>query len=515
MLQTDQSASTLNSSSTDASLWSGGFSQSNTAGGVQLDNVSGTFIKSTSITTVVQNNSQGGYSISEQGTFTNAAFGLSGYAFAYAQSSQQTTSVTGGSTETMAGADNAGMSSPTFTGGGAGTVSALDVQSSNSSLSQQGSFAGGSFNLSAVSYAGAASDSYSDSATDASAWTGADSGSASDASADSGSNTQTVSASGSFVAGSWSLSSYVLAGSSQQANSDSSDQQQSLSLGSFGGTSNSSFASSDASADSSSLYQAGTQAAGAYANASYNYHDGSASTATANAQGPAQGPNLAMGQTWTQQNANAIVLGGTQQQTASATYSYQDPGVSGTVTNNGSAASAAVATTPVVQFGAPDPSVVAAPGVAQLVGTPTGGATAIAQPAAGSTAPGAMAPVPISVNLQVVPATAAWMNTTLQASQQVTNTSTYQQTLNGGQDAAGGAGCGREEGHRGQLRRDGVECGGGTGAEDGAVDPGGQQHRRVVGGALVAGRPERRGGGELLPAGAVRFNQQRPAGARS
>ena len=118
LLQTDQSASTLNSSSTDASLWSGGFSQSNTAGGVQLDNVSGTFIKSTSITTVVQNNSQGGYSISEQGTFTNAAFGLSGYAFAYAQSSQQTTSVTGGSTETMAGADNAGMSSPTFTGGG-------------------------------------------------------------------------------------------------------------------------------------------------------------------------------------------------------------------------------------------------------------------------------------------------------------------------------------------------------------------------------------------------------------
>jgi hypothetical protein len=78
-------------------------------------------------------------------------------------------------------------------------------------------------------------------------WTGADAGSASDASADSGSNAQTVSASGNFAGGSYSLSSYVLAGSAQQGDSDSSNWQQTLSLGTLD-NSNSSMASSDASA---------------------------------------------------------------------------------------------------------------------------------------------------------------------------------------------------------------------------------------------------------------------------
>ena len=109
LLQSDNAASTLLSTQTDASLSSGGFGQSQTGASVEWYSISGTFIRGHSTTTVVQNYTQSGYTVSEGGSFSNASFGLGSYAYAYAQASQQTTTATGGNTDTTAGADDVGL----------------------------------------------------------------------------------------------------------------------------------------------------------------------------------------------------------------------------------------------------------------------------------------------------------------------------------------------------------------------------------------------------------------------
>jgi hypothetical protein len=136
------------------------------------------------------------------------------------------------------------------------------------------------------------------------------------------------------------------------SDADSNQWQQSL-PSSVGG----SFASSDASAGSSSLYQAGTEAAGTYSNSSYSYLDGSAATMTSAAP---SGSSMTSA-TWTQQSATTVALGGTQQQEATAAYSYHSPSGSNTISNSGSSMGVPIASAPVVQFGAPDTTVVAAP----------------------------------------------------------------------------------------------------------------------------------------------------------
>lgn len=432
LLTDDQAASTYQSSSTDDSLRSGSFSESYV--GLVAYNVSGTFIDGESVTTIVQNTSATDYSVSEQGTFSNATLALSSFAFLYAQSSQQTITASGGSTQTFSGADDTGLgaSNPTFTGTGGGTVSYENDQSSSSSLSQQGSFAGGAFNLSAVNYSGSASNSFSASDASAKQWSGGYSGTETITNADSGADSQSMSATGSFAGGSWSLSSYALQGSAQQADSHGRSRVQSLGTIGAGST----FATSDASTGSSSLYQSGTQSAGTYANGSYSYHDNSATTITANAQAPGS----TSADTRTEQSASTIVLGGTQQDASAASYSYQTGSGSGTFSNSGSAGSAAPASAPVVQFGTPDPGIVAAAGVGQLVGVAATQSAmapaAAAQPAAGDQAPGATAPVPMTVNLRPIATTADWMGGTLNTSEQVVTNIISRRTLHGFQPAA-------------------------------------------------------------------------------
>ena len=305
-------------------------------------------------------------------------------------------------------------------------------------------FTGGSFSLSSVTYSGSSADSYNSSDSNASLWTGSYSGSQSATSAQSASNSENVSAAGSFVGGSWSLSSYALSGSAQLSDADSDQWQQSL-PSSVGGSGT--FASSDASAGSSSLYQSGTEAAGAYSNGSYSYLDGSGATMTAEVP---SGSSMTS-DTWTQQSATTATLGGTQQQQATAAYSYHAPTSSNTLTNSGSSMAAAIPSTAVVQFADPDPTVVAAADVAQMVPTPSiGGGTSAAPTASGTSqlvgsasiggmAPGATAPVPITVNMQLIADTADWVNTTQQAPPQVTTTSIYNSTLHGWQPAAAAA----------------------------------------------------------------------------
>ena len=235
-----------------------------------------------------------------------------------------------------------------------------------------------------------------------------------------------------------------MAGSAELSDANSDQWQQSL-PSSVGGSGT--FASSDASAGSSSLYQSGTEAAGAYSNGSYSYLDGSGATMTAEAP---SGSSMTS-DTWTQQSATTATLGGTQQQEATAAYSYHAPTSSNTLTNSGSSMAAAIPSTAVVQFADPDPTVVAAADVAQMVPTPSiGGGTSAAPTASGTSqpvgsasiggmAPGATAPVPITVNMQLIADTADWVNTTQQAPPQVTTTSIYNSTLHGWQPAAAAA----------------------------------------------------------------------------
>jgi hypothetical protein len=446
LLMQDNAASTFISSTTDACLITGGFSKNAGWGGQQAyDIVGGTFVESGSTTTITQNYSQMSYATSEQGTFSNGSFGLSSFAFLYAQASQQTVSAAGGAAQAFGGADDVGQgaSNPTFTGDGISTVTYEDDQSSSSSLAEEGTFAGGSFNLSEVDYAGSSSDSYSAANDSASEWTGGYAGSETIASADSAANSQDISATGSFVAGSWSLSNYVLAGAAQQAQSDSHDQEGGLvSMGMV--MDGSSFASSDASTGSSTLYQAGTQAAGNYANSSYSYQDSAAATMTADAQMP----GMTAGQCWTELSASTVLLGGMQQDRSAATYTYQMPDGGGADANSGSAASAQPQSTPVVQFGTPDSTVVAQADNAQiasgaLVGSPSSplpsGGEGLGVRGQAAMTPGATAPVPVTVNLQLVPATGAWTGATLQASQQVINNVMTRKTLHGPEAAAGKA----------------------------------------------------------------------------
>ena len=138
--------------------------------------------------------------------------------------------------------------------------------------------------------------------------------------------------------------------------------------------------------------------------------------------------------TWTQQSATTATLGGTQQQAATASYTYQAPGGSGSASNNGSTMGVPVASTPVVQFGTPDATVVAAPNVGQLVGTP-----AVPQPGASGPTPGGMAPVPISVNLQLVTDTSSWAKSTRDVSREVATTPVHQVTLHGDKAVASSA----------------------------------------------------------------------------
>ncbi|MCI0681975.1 MAG: hypothetical protein L0Y71_07720, partial [Gemmataceae bacterium] len=77
---------------------------------------------------------------------------------------------------------------------------------------------------------------------------------------DAGSDAYTASAAGSYANGSWSLSSYVLAGLSEQARTTSNERTQAVQ-----GTTTTFEQTDDYDADSS-LYQAGTMSAGNYVN---------------------------------------------------------------------------------------------------------------------------------------------------------------------------------------------------------------------------------------------------------
>ncbi len=176
---------------------------------------------------------------------------------------------------------------------------------------------------------------------------------------------------------------------------------------------------------------------------------------------------MTAGQCWTEQSASTVLLGGMQQASSAANYNYQNPDGEGTDSNSSVGSTPQPESAPVVQFAAPDSTMVAQPQVGQMEGSPAvgqmagspgvgqmaGGAassaqSAIGQASTGSMTPGATAPVPVTVNLQVLGTTAGWMSSTLQASQEVTLNVIYQATITpslaGGLGAANAMSAGQE-----------------------------------------------------------------------
>src|SRR5262249_3278273 len=159
-----------------------------------------------------------------------------------------------------------------------------------------------------------------------------------------------------------------------------------------------------------------------------SYMHDAAATMTADAETP----DFTSAQCWTEENKRTIVAGGTQEDTSAASYSYDDSDGSGSGSNSESAPSPGPTTAPVVQFRAPGSAVVPQAQFGQLLTSPAVGAQpAIGQAATGGRAPGATAPVPVSINMQVVPATAAWAGATQQSAQQAVTSSVNRTAVRG------------------------------------------------------------------------------------
>jgi hypothetical protein len=194
--------------------------------------------------------------------------------------------------------------------------------------------------------------------------------------------------SGNFVSGSFSLTSYSYQGQSAGSYSHNLSEAQTFNSQAR------SASRGESGQESNTLYQTGTQPAGMmYTNGSYSYQASGSSSAT----DQANGPGLSMGDTWTQQHATQQTLSGVQTSTSASTYTHQDSGGSGTLSNSESTAPAATAPGPVLQFVAPDGTLV-----------PVAGAVQLAQ--AGSD--GSAAPVPAAASLQGVSSAGQWMGAT-------------------------------------------------------------------------------------------------------
>jgi hypothetical protein len=347
----------------DASADSGSWSDDLVIDGYTMFNGSETFANSTTSTDTVVETSTLSFTLSEQGTFGGGSFSLGSYAFSEQQSSSASMSDTGSSSDSFSGS-NAGQS---YSGTGSGSLNQQEVTSSSGTLSEQGSYANGSFTLSSIVYQGSGSDSFSGTTTQADSWSGSYSGSDSGTNADSGNGSYTDSATGNYSAGSFSLSTYSLTGGSSGSYSSSQGQQQTLNGAA------SSWSRTATGEESDNLVQAGTMAAGVYGNTSYNYTD-NASDTTSNTNG---GPGYLTNDTWSDSHSvqeTGTGTSGSENETATSTYGYLEQGIGATGNNSMQSTPAATLPGAVVSPAAPDASSVPA----AVTGAQTDGSVAVA-----------------------------------------------------------------------------------------------------------------------------------------
>jgi hypothetical protein len=315
---------------------------------------SGTYSSSDSSSGSGQQTTASGWSLSQQGTFSQGSLSLSSYVMTEQSTSTYNDSYSSSGTGTFSGTNQGQLYS------GTQSSSASDQAAGNrgDSLSEQGSYANGRFSFGTTSYGGSGQDSFSDQAAASASWSGGYSGTQSSTSADTGTDSYSSGAVGSYSSGVWNLSSYVLNGSSTGCYSNSEADQESL------GGSTSSFARSVWGQESDTLYQSGTQGSVGYSNASYSYHD----TATGSVTNQASGPGYSSSDTWTNTvTTQQIGSGGSgpQQGTSSASFSYQG-GPSG-IHNNQTGSATGGLPQGAVSFAAPNNN----------AGTTVGGAAAV------------------------------------------------------------------------------------------------------------------------------------------
>ncbi|MHB1423875.1 MAG: polymorphic toxin-type HINT domain-containing protein [Gemmataceae bacterium] len=361
-----------------------------------------------------------GSSLSQGGSFSNGSYGLSNYAFSANQSSNVNSSESATNTDNSSGSNQC----QSYSGGSSGSVSANDVSSSSGSLSQQGSYGNGSFTLSAVSYSGSGSDSFSNTSSDSSHWSGGYSGTSSTSDNASGNSSYTESATGCYSNGSYSLSSVSLSGGSTGSYTIGSSRSQTLN-----GVS-SSESSTDVLQESESLYQTGTSQAGQFSTASYNYSDSSSETTTASAQAPSSSSSETQVATVSTQERGSGTSG-TETLTASTSNNYVNNGTAGTGSSSSSTTTQPNLPNAPVSLAAPDAtSVAGANGEASGTGTASG---------AGSSSNGA--PVGASPSLNVVQTTDQWLSGQGWTAQQATDQGASKAaTSSSGQMGAGNQG---------------------------------------------------------------------------
>jgi hypothetical protein len=408
LLDASTTTTTLSASQAEATTRSGSYSDLDVEAGITVNNISGTFTSSSSSSETVAETFTTGYSLSEQGTFSQGTFSLSSFAFSEQQTSTVRVSDAASSSGTYTGSNSASGTAVAFSGVNASSSSDQTYASRGGSLSEQGTYSGGSFNLGTVTYAGSGTDSYNAQDSSTASWPSGSGGqgtmggggsgggySGNDTASDqsSGNDSYSVSATGSFSGGSWSLSSYALSGGAVSSYADSSAHQQTL------GYSSSSASRTESGQESVSVSQAGTEQAGNYTNTSYAYQEQSGSTVT----NQAQESGYQSHDTWTQQHSSQVDSSGNVSDASAATYSYQDNQGSGTISNNQSSSGTQDLPGPAVVLVNPDGSVVPLAGVDQPGGSDNSGV-------------GGNAPVSGQANLQVVADTGQWLTTTDQVS---------------------------------------------------------------------------------------------------
>ena len=309
----EQSAETdsVSDVSQDASAETGTGAGTDGVDGYTAYNGSDNFTEAGSSTEGVTGTATSGFVLSELGAYSNGSFSLGNYLLSVQQSSSASVSEVGGSTDSVSGT-NQGSS---YSGPGSESFSDSDVQSSSGSLTEQGSYANGSFSLGTVTYQGSGDDSFSDSDGDSDSWSGGYSGTDSVSDQEGGTSSFTTYETGNFSNGSFSLSSYLLWGGSSGSYSDGGGDQETLS------GSASSFARLVTGQASDTLYQSGSMTAGAFSNASFNYSESKSDTTT----DAASGPGYASNDSWAdgdgmQESGSGTIA--TETQTDGTTFSY-------------------------------------------------------------------------------------------------------------------------------------------------------------------------------------------------
>jgi hypothetical protein len=303
------------------------------------------------------------WSLTELGSVSAGQLALSCYALSEQVNSNASSADSSSISETGSGYAgtfeyNNSVYTYSYSGSANHSASANQNSTSSASLVEQGIFANGSFNLSLVSYSGSGSASGSASSGDSGTWSGTSFTSTSSDSAQSGdSGSYSVSASGNYVNGSFSLSNYVLQGSStqswsQHANETDAENPPSVfaptgtapSLGCGGSWETFSRSDSESAVESGSLYQTGSVSAGSYTNLSYSNTESSAATVTAQSLNTA---GYSSSDTWQTSASQTVTLSGGSA-TGSSSYNFKDTypagSTSGTATD--SVSSTLTVTTP-------------------------------------------------------------------------------------------------------------------------------------------------------------------------